>query len=183
MDAITQQRVAEVHPELIRRYTHFDQAVYSVGIALRVSQGLRTWDQQNALFAQGRLDLETVNSLRLKVFWAPISAQENVVVTDAAPGWSAHNFGYAVDVVPSKEGFPTFQPDYNIADPAWRKVLDIALAYGLAEGAQWTMKHRDYPHLYLQELPPTPTDTMRETFKEHGLLAVWSQWPWPLTNT
>ncbi len=149
---ISLARLAEVHPELMRRIVRLDTMIPSLSI--QVTQGLRTWTQQDALYAEGRT--------------AP-----GIEVTDARGGYSAHNFGYAVDLVP--EDIMPGQPDWNLTHDAWKRMLATAPSCGLAEGACW--KKPDNPHFYLDELPATPTDEMRLQFANGGIVAVWQAFP------
>jgi hypothetical protein len=146
VNAISLGRLALVHPVLSSRVVSFFSLL---GFDCEVSQGLRTWAQQDALCAQ-----------------IP-------KVTEVCGGYSAHNFGYAVDVVP--EDVTPGQPDWNINSPAWKKILAVAPSCGLAEGALWRT-FPDNPHLYLQELPAEPTDQMRADFAAGGLPQVWASW-------
>lgn len=151
--ATSEARLAEVHPELARRVRQLDQLLPS--LSLQVTQGVRTWAEQNELYAQGRT--------------AP-----GDIVTNAKGGESAHNFGYAVDLVP--EEITPGDPDWKLNHPAWKSLLSTAPTAGLAEGACW--KHApDNPHFYLDELPANPTDEMRSLFTEGGLQNVWSSFP------
>jgi peptidoglycan L-alanyl-D-glutamate endopeptidase CwlK len=156
MDAVTQSRLIGLHPLLVSRYTDFDTDLTSRGIILRITQALRSWSDQDALYAIGR----TV---------------PGKIVTEAKGGYSAHCFGYAVDVTPNDPAFPVWKPDWNENDDRWKQVLSIAENYGLKEGAQWRT-FPDFPHLYLAELPPTPTDAMRALFLDGGIAAVWNSW-------
>lgn len=153
LTVISLARLAEVHPALRLRIIRLDALIPSV--SLQVTQGLRTWGVQDILWRQGRT--------------AP-----GKIVTNAAAGYSAHNFGYAVDVVP--EDIIPGQPDWNIDHPAWQKILASAPACGLAEGATWRT-FPDNPHLYLQELPADPTDAMRSQFADGGMQEVWKNFP------
>lgn len=151
MNPSTLARGAAVHPILWRR----TQNLFSLlGFDCEITQGLRTYAQEDALFAQGR-------------------TLPGAIVTDVRGGYSAHNFGYAVDVCPFD--IVPGQPDWNIANPAWQKILATAPSCGLAEGAQWR-SFKDDPHLYLQELPAEPTDQMRSDFAAGGLPQVWASW-------
>lgn len=145
-----------MHPELARRVRRFWQMCLDNGMEIRVTCGLRTYPQQDALYEQGR-------SLPGKI------------VTDAKPGYSAHQFGYAADIVPARPGFPAFVPDWDGMDLVWKQVLAMALQCDLAEGAQWRT-FPDEPHLYLKELPATPDDNMRWLFSQGGLQGLWSTW-------
>lgn len=147
MDTASETRLQEVHPELARRVR---QLADLLSFPLRVTQGLRTWAQQDSLYAQGRTD-------------------PGKVVTNAPAGHSMHNFGLAVDVVPLN---PDGSADWNDKDAQWQEVLAKAPSCGLAEGAEWRT-FPDMPHLYPQEVPANPTEEMRQTFADNGLEAVW----------
>ena len=146
-------RLGEVHPELKRRILQLDALIPSLSI--QVTQGLRTWGQQDQLWQQGRT--------------AP-----GPIVTDAPAGFSAHNFGYAVDLVP--EDIMPGQPNWDVLSPAWKRMLAVGRTCGLAEGATWRT-FPDNPHFYLQELPADPTELMREQFTDGGLVNVWANFP------
>jgi peptidoglycan LD-endopeptidase CwlK len=147
MDSVSEARLAEVHPELSRR---IHQLADMVSFPFRVTQGLRTYAQQDALYAQGR-------------------TSPGSVVTEAQGGYSMHNFGLAVDVVPFVNGVP----DWNDKDAQWAELLAKAPSCGLAEGAQWRT-FVDMPHLYPQEVPASPTDAMRTLMTTQGIQAVWN---------
>ena len=153
IDNISESRLQELHPELARRVRKLSDKCQANGIELRVSQGLRTWDQQDALYAQGR-------------------TEPGPIVTNAPGGHSLHNFGLSADIVPADPHFPVFTPDWNAMDSRWQQVLMLAKTCQLSEGAQWRT-FPDRPHLYPEECAANPDDTMRYLFKEGGLQAVW----------
>lgn len=155
MDSASEDHLSTVHPELARRVRLLAAKCDANGIVIRVSQGLRTWDQQNLLYAQGRTD-------------------GGKVVTNAKGGYSAHNFGYAVDIVPGQAGFPVFTPDWNGMDFRWQQVLMLGKQCHLAEGAEWRT-FPDRPHLYPEECPANPDDNLRYIFREAGMDAVWDE--------
>jgi hypothetical protein len=156
LDANSEARLGAVHPVLAARVRQLVFSTEANGVIIGVSAGLRTWAEQDALYAQGR------------------TAPGNIV-TKAQAGYSAHNFGYAVDIEPADPNFPAFHPDWTVIHPSWKNLLSLALSCGLAEGAQWRT-FPDKPHLYLQELPATPTDAMRELYQQGGMQAVWDSW-------
>jgi peptidoglycan L-alanyl-D-glutamate endopeptidase CwlK len=81
-DAHTIEAVALLHPAVRPLFTSFIQdAEQGLGITLRVVQGLRTFAQQDAFYAQGR-------------------TTPGQIVTKAKAGQSYHNYGLAADVVP-----------------------------------------------------------------------------------
>jgi peptidoglycan L-alanyl-D-glutamate endopeptidase CwlK len=150
---ISLARLETVHPELKRRIIRMDSLLPEDNI--QVAQALRTWSEQEHIWEEGR----TIPGL---------------IVTHARAGYSAHNFGYAVDLVP--EEIVPGQPDWNVTHPTWKRMLAVAPTIGLAEGAQWR-SYPDNPHFYLNEFPADPTDAMRETFAKSGLEAVWKLIP------
>lgn len=137
----------DVHPLLASRV--HQMAVQLDPLAIRVTQGLRTWPQQAALYAQGRT--------------AP-----GQIVTNAPPGHSWHEFGLAVDIVPMENG----QPDWTLSHPAWPRAVAVGESLGLIAGARW--QHPDWPHFQLTgELPVSPDDRVRQVFLDTGVDAVW----------
>jgi hypothetical protein len=177
MDAISKARCDELYPPLGSRLADTINDCESVGIYLRLTRGKASPNEQHALYLQGRGDLAVVNDLRQAVNWAPITEAENQhTVTNADWLDSMHVYGMAGDVDPSEGStMAPFNPDWDVQDAQWQKVLEIAAAHGLAEGAAWTALKRDYPHLYLKEMDANPTEEMKQTFKDAGLSAVWRE--------
>jgi peptidoglycan L-alanyl-D-glutamate endopeptidase CwlK len=149
MDAHSEERLSQVHPELARRV---HQLADMLSFPIIVTQGLRTYAEQNALYAQGRIST-------------------GKIVTEAQGGYSMHNFGLAVDVAPT-DGHGI---DWNGKDAKWQEILAKAPSCGLAEGALWRT-FPDEPHLYPQEVPAAPDDNFRYLFTEGGLAAVWKEY-------
>lgn len=176
IDAVSQQRISQVHPVLGARVGAFLEDCWAVDIYLRVTFGLRSPNEQHALFLQGRQPLDVVNEARAAVRMPPVTDEENQSpVTHADWMDSMHCFGLAVDVAPSTTGdMSPFVPDWNTLDDKWKSVLQIGQTHKLAEGAQWTSVKRDYPHFYPEELPANPTQEMKQAFKDAGLQAVWN---------
>ena len=85
-------------------------AVY--GYTLRIVSGFRSMAQQQQIYDQGRLE-------------------DGHLVSEAPPGHSLHNYGFAVDVVDRWKG-------YNID---WTKLIAIGAYCGLGNGGAG-----DYPH-------------------------------------
>ena len=156
LDTISKSRLDLVHPELSRRIYLLDSHLEVDGIHLRVVRGLATWSAQDALYQQGR-------------------TTPGPIVTHAQAGYSAHNFGYAVDAAPDDPSFPTWHPDWNELDDRWKELLAKAKDCGLAEGAEWRSVNPDYPHLYLRELPATPDENLRAIFANQGITGVFAE--------
>ena len=152
MDTVSETRLALVHPTLAGLVRQMSDLLIAQGVNVRVTQGLRTWDQQQALYDQGR----TV---------------PGKIVTNAKPGYSWHNFGLAVDLVPMLDT----GPDWNDQHPTWKQMLAAGQQVGLAEGALWHT-FRDEPHFqWTGVLPVSPDNETRALYQASGLDAVWAK--------
>ena len=158
MDAVSTARVQELYPALGSKIARLIAQLESEGIECRVVQGLRSWTQQDALYAQGRT--------------AP-----GPIVTNVPGGCSYHNFGLAADVVPSQfaPGQP-YDPDWNAAHPAWTRMIQLGESLDLVSGSSWRT-FPDYPHFqYTGRFPePGPDDEVRQIFTDGGTQAVWDE--------
>jgi peptidoglycan L-alanyl-D-glutamate endopeptidase CwlK len=142
-----------VHPKLAGAIRQIDALAPELDV--QVTQGLRTWAEQDALYAQGR-------------------TKPGNIVTHAPGGWSWHNFGLAADLVP--EDITPGQPDWNLNHPSWAKLVSLAESLGLVSGAEWHGDREDTPHVQLTgRFPVTPDDEVRAIFKSTGnIVAVWT---------
>lgn len=166
MGPVSEKRLALVHPVLANFIRILAE---DLSEPLGVTQGLRKSAEQDALYSQGRLPLDTVNQKRLLVGWAPVTPDENIKpVTNAKPGYSWHEFGLAVDVVPFES---SNEPDWDENHPIWQEIVSAGEELGLASGISW----RDEPHFQLTGIfPDTPSDVVRALFASGGLQAVWN---------
>lgn len=143
-----EERLQQIHPVLASRVRDFLAKLQTEGINVLITQGLRTWEEQDALYAKGR-------------------TTPGPKVTNAQGGHSQHNFGLAVDVAPEDAGVI----DWNLSHPNWKRILELAPQFKLAEGAQWRT-FPDNPHLYPVEIPAT-CEVLREKYSEGGVENVW----------
>ena len=151
MDPVSESRLGEVHPKLAEKVRSMAELLAGENIEIRVVQGLRSWAEQAALYAQGRT--------------AP-----GKVVTNAKPGTSWHNFGLAVDVAPFDSGIP----DWNSSHPSWKRIVAVGESVGLVSGSQWRT-FPDWPHFQLVgQLPVSPDDSVRAEYQTGGIDAVWT---------
>jgi peptidoglycan L-alanyl-D-glutamate endopeptidase CwlK len=151
MNAISQARLMTVHPNLAYRINQMRQLL---DFDFEVTQALRTWPEQDAIYAQGR-------------------TTPGSIVTHAPGGFSWHNYGLAVDLVP--EDITPGQPDWNLNNPVWGKMVSVAESVGLVSGAEWNGADKDTPHTQLTgRFPMTPNDEVRAIFKQGGITAVWT---------
>lgn len=123
-------------------------------IKVLITQGLRTWQEQDALYAQGRT--------------AP-----GRIVTFAKGGYSWHNFGLAFDIVPLET---TGKPDWRPENDAWRIAANVGKTLGLEWGGDWEGKKRDLPH-YQLAVPGLTLANCRDLYQAGGLPAVWGRVP------
>lgn len=77
-DKVTIARIAKLHPKLRGEIADILADIHSNGLSIRITQGLRTIAEQDALYAQGR-------------------TTAGAIVTQAKGGQSFHNYGLAVD--------------------------------------------------------------------------------------
>lgn len=123
-DALTDRRIKLLHPairakvkELIIRLER------EHGKKARVVSGLRSMQEQAALYAQGR-------------------SKPGPIVTKAKPGQSLHNFGLAIDIVEIKNGAALWN------NPDWERIGAFGESLGFEWGGRWTSL-KDLPHLQM----------------------------------
>jgi peptidoglycan L-alanyl-D-glutamate endopeptidase CwlK len=94
------------------------------GITIKVISGLRTYDEQNDLYAQGR-------------------TKPGNIVTNARGGYSNHNFGIAFDI-------GVFEgSSYKDESPKYKAVGALGTDLGLEWGGNWKTI-QDEPHFQLR---------------------------------
>lgn len=118
MDTNSANRLEKVHPELKKRVTQLLANLAAKSMDVRVVQGLRTFAEQDALFAK-----------RPKV-------------TNARGGQSNHNYGLAVDLCPFKGG----QPDWNDGK-GFNTIGAEAKKLGLEWGGDWKFVDKPHVQL------------------------------------
>ena len=155
MDSISQVRLQQVHPQLGAIIAQMDSSLTMQGIEIRVVQGLRTMAEQAALYAQGR-------------------TTPGEIVTDAQPGYSYHNFGTAVDLIPGLRGKTPWEPNWDWQHPDFQTMIRVGIGLGLVSGSTWET-FKDYPHFQLPGLTVTPTQDMRDCITQGGLQAFWDE--------
>lgn len=137
-DKNTDKKLATLHPDIQNQMKSFIlKAKLRFDIDLRVTDGFRSVAEQDKLYAKGRT--------------APGS-----IVTKARGGYSNHNFGLAVDVVPFENG------KLNWDTKNYPLIGRIGISRGLEWGGNW--KFVDKPHFQnlfgksLKELRALPKD-------------------------
>lgn len=140
MDSISVQRIALLHPKLRAEALIILQEIEAalVGRAhCRIVSTLRTFLEQNALYAQGR-------------------TKPGTIVTNAKAGQSNHNFGTSLDfaLIVDKDGDGKFEStswdtkgDYDGDKKAdWMEVVAIFKRHGWSWGGDWKTLV-DMPHV------------------------------------
>ena len=131
-DAITLERIKLLHPklrdEVMEIYDEICEALKGRAMC-RFTYTLRTFAEQNTLYAQGR-------------------TKPGKIVTNAKGGLSYHNYGMAVDIVliiNGKEASWDTGKDFDADGKAdWIEVVHIFKQFGWEAGIDW--KFRDAPH-------------------------------------
>jgi peptidoglycan LD-endopeptidase CwlK len=116
------KKLQGVHPTVAAKARQLISQAYKERINVIITQGLRTIEEQNELYAQGRTKL-------------------GKIVTNAKGGYSYHNFGLAFD-------FAILNPDGSVnwtVDSKWKRVGAIGKSLGLEWGGDWK-DFKDYPH-------------------------------------
>ena len=145
-DQVTLQRIQQLHPnvraEVSSIYSNEIVPALSGRAICRFAYTLRTFDEQNALYAQGRTKLFDASGKRLGV------------VTKAKGGQSIHQYGIAFDIVLLKDtnNDGTFETasweetvDFDKDGKAdWMEIVAIFKKHGWEWGGDW--KFKDKPH-------------------------------------
>lgn len=91
-----------------------------LGYPMRITEGYRSVERQNALYAQGR-------------------TTPGVIITKVKGGNSLHQYGVAADFVFRREG-------YDVSKEVWETFGKIAEKHGFSWGGRWT-GFTDKPHI------------------------------------
>jgi peptidoglycan LD-endopeptidase CwlK len=141
-DAVTEERINQLHPKIrneVRSLLLRAEASFPKNIAVRVVQGLRTFQEQNELYSKGRRGIKGEG-----------------VVTNARGGKSYHNYGLAIDfaLLYDKDNNGTYETlswdlikDLDRDGQAdWMEVVKLFEATpGWGWGGRWT-SIKDNPH-------------------------------------
>lgn len=138
-DQVTVDRIKLLHPAiqcLTRDAIDKAEAGFPKNVAVRVAQGLRTFAEQNALYAQGR-------------------TKPGKIVTKASAGKSIHNYGLAVDflIIIDRDNNGSFEEvswstvtDFDRDGKFdWGEVVTSFESFGFFWGGRWRT-FPDYPH-------------------------------------
>lgn len=118
LDDRSERNLATLHPDLQKRVATFILAAKNLAsprnLDVRIISGLRTYAEQDALYAKGR-------------------TTPGPKVTNAQAGYSNHNFGLAFDIgIFSADG-----KKYHADHPLYRELGPLGESLGLEWGGRW----------------------------------------------
>ena len=161
MDKSSEARLKLVHPVLASKVRQMAATLLAEGIEIRVVQGLRTYQEQAALYAKGR-------------------TTRGPIVTKAKPGYSYHNCGLAVDLIPGVRGSKPWQPNWTDRQhgkltPDYARMVELGKSVGLVSGSDFQSLIDD-PHFQMTGSFPIgcPPEPARELMAKGDLKAVWT---------
>lgn len=148
-----------LHPRLQALASHLREKCADEGIYILFSECIRTKEEQDALYAQGR------------------TKAGNIVTNAKGSTYSSqHQWGIAVDFYLDMD----VDGDGQKADDAFNNITGlfervgaIAISCGLGWGGTWT-SIKDRPHLYLPDWGSTTTALKREYGTPEKFMATWS---------
>jgi hypothetical protein len=125
--------------ETIEKFVQLEAAFDAQGLRYARWSTARFLIEQQALYAQGRFQLDHVNDLRVKAGLSLLSAKDNTYTITECDGIkykSAHQSLVATDyVILTKQGNPTW--DYITYCVEYRALRDIGTAMGFNCGGNW----------------------------------------------
>ncbi len=108
---VTKKQVNDLQPKVMRAAAAVSMEMNLLGLPTRITEGFRSIERQNELYAQGR-------------------TKPGAIVTQAKGGQSLHNYGVAVDFVFVQQG-------YNATDAQWKTLGTILNKHGFEWGGDW----------------------------------------------
>jgi peptidoglycan L-alanyl-D-glutamate endopeptidase CwlK len=124
------RRLEDLHPRVRGMAERLLTDAKAAGIPLTVTFTLRSMETQAALYAQGR-------------------TKPGKIVTNARAGYSFHNFGLALDVVPTEllklPNWGDTKAHQKRTDELWRQIGAIGKAIGFRWGGDFK-SIKDRPH-------------------------------------
>lgn len=124
-------KLAQLLPVVRTAAEKLIERCYQRGVQILITQGFRSFAEQNELYAQGR-------------------SKPGLVVTNAKGGESFHNFGVAIDFAllladGRQVSWDTLRDDDKDSLPDWSEVVEEAKVIGFEWGGDWRT-FKDLPH-------------------------------------
>ena len=123
-DERSERNIATLLPQVQPLARALIENAAAIGICIKALSGTRSYDEQNALYEQGR-------------------SQTGRIVTKARGGYSNHNFGIAFDIGVFEGG------RYLDESPAYKAIGALGMKLGLEWGGNW-QTIQDEPHFQLR---------------------------------
>lgn len=142
IDERSERNIATLNPKVQPLARELIEMATAAGIHVKVIAGLRTYEQQDELYAQGR-------------------TLPGKIVTKAKGGQSNHNFGVAFDV----GIFSTDSKHYFGESPDYLKVGTIGRSLGLKWGGDF-QNFEDQPHFEFTN--GRSLTQLKTAYEEHG---------------
>lgn len=144
----------DLEPELKAKALEFLDRCRSKGADILIYCTLRTPHEQARLFRQSRSFNDIMLRAESLALYNPrmgeilfeVGAQHGRRVTNAGPGQSLHNYGFAFDCVPLLGG----KAMWNSYFKDWQIVGEIAQELDLEWAGNWTYG-REYPHVQIAD--------------------------------
>lgn len=143
--------ITQLHPRLQRIIAEIQPLWANAGLTVGIGECLRTVEEQDALYAQGRT-----------------TPGEIITYARGSDYQSQHQWGIAFDFYQNISG--NAYPD--VSTGFWDNVASIAKAHGLAWGGDWD-SFKDRPHLYLPDWGDTPTLLKQQYGTPEAFFATW----------
>ncbi|XID96233.1 M15 family metallopeptidase [Paenibacillaceae bacterium WGS1546] len=125
--------VTGLHPVVAMNMDRLIADSAKIGIGIRITDGFRSVEEQDALYRQGR-------------------TADGPIVTQVKGGQSYHNYGLAIDfALELPDGQVIWDLDYDgngNGTSDWMEVVEIAKKLGFSWGGDWE-GFPDYPHLQM----------------------------------
>ena len=154
-DQITLDRINTFHPQyrewLKELYIEANNKLLPKGYRLRFTHVLRTKEEQDTLYAQGR-------------------TKKGSIVTNAKGGQSIHNYGLAFDIVILRDldNNGTFETaDFTVSE-YWKKIATFFKSKGFTWGGDFK-SFKDAPHFELSKGKTWRDFTNMDKYKKDGV--------------
>lgn len=150
-DPYSEMQLAKVYPPMADKIRELFMQMQQEGVVFKVTQGLRTMQEQADLYAKGR-------------------TLPGPIVTNAPAGSSWHQFGVAIDLVPIDQ---LGKADWNPKHPVWQQIINAALMLRLFSGSKFRT-FPDYPHLQMTgRFGISPNQQAKDILKMFGVEGFW----------
>ena len=149
MNPASEKRLSKLMPAFAAKVRTLIENLHQRGFEVEITQGLRTFEEQSALYAQGR-------------------TRKGPKVTNAKAGQSLHNYGLAVDFALFTDGKYSWPEPHDV----WLAIGQEAVKLGLEAGYFWPKP--DKPHV---EWAKVGWRDLLAWYNEGGLAKVWREVP------